>query len=589
MEWLKNLWNGFIAILMFLYLILVLTIGKVVGLKHLHNGYWSWLRTVIFRNGPIWVKICQWISNRPDICNPIISDQLSSLREHCPEHSWKTSANIFKEDTRQDILRFFTSIEKKPFASGSIGQVYRATLSQTVTNDKGVKEEQEIPVVVKIQHPDLDIKMKWFFVFVKWWNNIVTFLGLKKYVVPISVEDMEKHLLSQLDYKQEATNMKYAHKNFENNPHVVIPEVYYDSFRVLVTREESGVHYKEFKKKYPTKYRELSFVDNIIKMSIMQMTLINDMTHADLHDGNWSMRILDTDKEKPPNYQEGYPQVVIYDWGLVTSTGNKQMNRDFIHQLRIGDFNEILNLVEKYISIVGHWKIDKFKSFRDIALEKFKEEKSKKDQLRLKDKINIILTVIRTYNFTLKSSLVSLMTTILLLQEQMITKREVNHGDEESDYVSSVSIQLAFCRGLGLFREYANYLEEINKKIKLKGTDLFGEGSLYLKQYNIGCDDVSDVDSWDLDDESVSVSDQNDNENDQKPEQTDRDDSTNIDDTTDNHESMIQKDNDGTLVIDNSVYTQTLSGDMMEEIRQELLQHFPYQSQSTDNNTMEEN
>ena len=158
------------TIFMFLYLVCVFAIGKLVGIKYLHKGYWSWLRSVICQNGPIWVKICQWISNRPDVCNPKISEELSSLRRTLSNPaSWDTTLKIFKEDARRDITQYFKTIEKKPFASGSIGQVYRGVIVEKtdISGTDGGVIETEIPVVMKIQHPGLDVKVKWFFVFVK--------------------------------------------------------------------------------------------------------------------------------------------------------------------------------------------------------------------------------------------------------------------------------------------------------------------------------------------------------------------------------------------------------------------------------------
>ena len=118
----------------------------------------------------------------------------------------------------------------------------------------------------------------------------------------------------------------------------------------------------------------------------------------------------------------------------------------------------------------------------------------------MRDKLEIILDVVRTYNFTLQQpSLISLMTTLQLLQEQMINQREVNKGDEETDYIASISIQLAFCRGSKLFTGYSKYLEEINDQISNNDKPTqFAEGELYLKKYTLGEDDVSDVETGTL-------------------------------------------------------------------------------------------
>jgi len=610
MDWLKSLWWGVYSIVMFLYLILVFLIGKIVGLKHLHKGYWSWLRTVICQNGPIWVKIAQWISNRPDLCSPRIAEELSSLREHCPVHNWTTTQKIFKEDTRSDFGLFFDSIEKKPFASGSIGQVYRAVLntgnphlvnpfSEKKTT---LKEEfgEKVDVVIKIQHPDIHIKMKWFFRFANWWNGLFKLLSIKKFQLPISTDEMETHLMSQLNYKKEAENMTTARANFQDNPHVIIPEVFYSSPRVLVTKDETGMHYLEFKKKYPEKTRELSFVDNILTLSVMQMSLVDDLTHADLHDGNWAVRELKSFDH--PKYREGYPQIIIYDWGLVTHTGDVEMNRDGFHQLRIGDFDKILDLLEKNLGRVSHLDLSSFKKVRIEANKLFNIEIQKKNCLILREKFNIILLLIRKYNFTLQSSIVSLITTLLLLQDQMVTRRKITPGEEIIDYMIGISNQLSFCKATGLFTKYCEYLEVQNKQFEDVPVDkLFLESDLYLNQYKLG-DEISDVDSWSQSledsismsrDDSLekSISDQG------MTEETPRVGGGVTDGETsrfeagmeDRDSTVVSNDESGqsqNIIIENSVYQQNITEDMMKEIKQELLDHYPvHQDDVTNSNS----
>ena len=78
----------------------------------------------------------------------------------------------------------------------------------------------------------------------------------------------------------------------------------------------------------------------------------------------------------------------------------------------------------------------------------------------------------------------------------MVNKRNVNKGEEDLDYLASISIQLAFCRGTNLFQEYGKYLVSVNESLRSIGENkLFIEGDLFLKKYEIGREDVSDIDS----------------------------------------------------------------------------------------------
>ena len=136
----------------------------------------------------------------------------------------------------------------------------------------------------------------------------------------------------------------------------------------------------------------------------------------------------------------------------------------------------------------------------------FNIEIQKKNCLILREKFNIILLLIRKYNFTLQSSIVSLITTLLLLQDQMVTRRKITPGEEIIDYMIGISNQLSFCKATGLFTKYCEYLEVQNKQFEDVPVDkLFLESDLYLNQYKLG-DEISDVDSWSQSLDSISMS-----------------------------------------------------------------------------------
>ena len=106
-----------------------------------------WYRLLAFsmgRSGAAFIKWAQWASVRPDIFAQPLCDVLSNLQSGAPIHSWRyTRQQLAAALGGCAIEDYFDNIERQAFASGSIAQVYRATV-------KGRK------VAVKVRHPGVE-------------------------------------------------------------------------------------------------------------------------------------------------------------------------------------------------------------------------------------------------------------------------------------------------------------------------------------------------------------------------------------------------------------------------------------------------
>ena len=129
---------------------------------------------------------------------------------------------IIKQELGKEPSKLFREFDLTPFASASLGQVHKAT---TYNNET---------LALKIQYPGIgktiqsDIKL------------IKRLIGYKKNIQRV-INEVEKRLHEEIDYKQEMQNTIWAYNNLQNS-NTVIPKVYkeYSTKHILATSYIQG-------------------------------------------------------------------------------------------------------------------------------------------------------------------------------------------------------------------------------------------------------------------------------------------------------------------------------------------------------------
>jgi len=98
--------------------------------------------------GPVYVKLGQLLSTRPDLLSDDYISALSRLQADVPPVAWKEVKPYLRRELGQPIDQCFAHFHSKPIAAGSVGQVYGATLPQ------GLK------VAVKVLRPGIEAQVK---------------------------------------------------------------------------------------------------------------------------------------------------------------------------------------------------------------------------------------------------------------------------------------------------------------------------------------------------------------------------------------------------------------------------------------------
>ena len=228
--------------------------------------------------GPIFIKFGQLLSTRPDVVPSEIAGSLKILQDDLPHFPEKLAIEIIEKELGSEINLIFNNFDLEPLAAASIAQVYSAEL----------KEEKK-EVVVKVVRPGIkkiilrDISlMKRIAKFAEKRSEDARRLQLLKLVT-----EYETVILSELNMRIEASNIKQTRRNFEGNELLYVPDVYLDycSENLLVMEKVHGIPVDRV-----NTFKDLGVDLKLIAERgveiFLKQVFIDNFFHADMHPGN---------------------------------------------------------------------------------------------------------------------------------------------------------------------------------------------------------------------------------------------------------------------------------------------------------------
>jgi ubiquinone biosynthesis protein len=184
--------------------------------------------------GPTFIKLGQLMSTRPDILPPEVLSELRALQDDVPPFDTSEAMEIVAQEFGRPVEECFASIEATPFASGSIGQVYRA------------RGKDGTELVVKVRRPGIDEIIKLDMQLLEWLASSLENLmpELRAYRPTMFVAELEQVLTRELDYINEASTTSRFVPAFEADPGIRIPRVHWEltGARVLTLEALPGTN-----------------------------------------------------------------------------------------------------------------------------------------------------------------------------------------------------------------------------------------------------------------------------------------------------------------------------------------------------------
>jgi predicted unusual protein kinase regulating ubiquinone biosynthesis (AarF/ABC1/UbiB family) len=262
----------------------------------------KWFRKALDGAGPTYVKIGQFISNRPDIFGKEFSKDLAPLRDNVTPVSF--------DQFRSKIPEGITNVDETPIASASIAQVHRGKLKNR-------------DIVLKFKRPGIEAQIKEDLDLIR---NGVSLLSLVpnfgiEFMSPW-LKEFEQGLLAELDFKKEIRSIALFRDMYRDRDDVKIPRPYSKLSNedvIVMDYTPSETIKKPFR------------ADRLINMFLEQL-LYEGVIHGDLHTGNLGICAKTN-------------SLVMYDFGNVIriSPTYKSAIRDFVYGVQTSNVDAVID------------------------------------------------------------------------------------------------------------------------------------------------------------------------------------------------------------------------------------------------------
>lgn len=307
------------------------------------------LAAALIELGPVYIKLGQLVSTRPDIVPPEIAMALSCLQDRVPPFSTSKAMHIIEAGLGRPLKTIFSDIETTPLASASIAQVHAARL---VTGEA---------VVIKVVRPDILASIEETLHFL---DSVAGRLearsnNMRRLRLRQIVQDYDRTINAELDLAQEARNTAALRSNFAHSRLLYVPRVHHAlcSRHVMVMERITGIPISAIDQMDAAGVDKALLANRGVE-TFFQQVFVDNFFHADMHPGNV---FVDISKPEDPRY-------IALDCAIIGSlTANDQeylarnlvafFNRDYegVAQLHIEsgwvpastDMKEFANVIEE--------------------------------------------------------------------------------------------------------------------------------------------------------------------------------------------------------------------------------------------------
>ena len=252
--------------------------------------------------GATYIKLGQLLSTRPDILPPAFTDELARLQDRVEPVPLKGVRQVLEQELSRKVDDVFERFDKKPVASASIAQVYRARLKPGVAALEGEVAVKVVkPGVAELVASDMEIL-----------NEVADRLSrstlARRYDFEGLSSQLDQTIKAELDLRQEASNARRIRESMAEFPRLRIPEVADELTRerVLVMEYVDGTKLSDIEGARP------ELADELWRAYLKQI-LVDGAFQCDPHPGNFLI--------------DGEGRLAVLDYGMIAFVSRENQLR----------------------------------------------------------------------------------------------------------------------------------------------------------------------------------------------------------------------------------------------------------------------
>ncbi|AHJ27521.1 AarF/ABC1/UbiB kinase family protein [Nodularia spumigena CS-584] len=244
------------------------------------------LKNILVDLGPVYVKLGQLLSTRPDLLNAAYIEELSTLQDEVPPVPWSEVEVFIRKQLKRPLEETFSVLNPVPVAAGSIAQTHRATLV----------DGRE--VALKVQRPGIDLTVAQDIALIQGIADLVarTDFG-QTYEIKSVAEEFTKALEDELDFTLEAGFTDELRGNLSRSrwfdpTQLVVAEIFWDltTQKLMVMEWLDGVPLLSANlvsiENGKTAHTQRQEITTLLFRAFFQQLYIDGFFHADPHPGN---------------------------------------------------------------------------------------------------------------------------------------------------------------------------------------------------------------------------------------------------------------------------------------------------------------
>ena len=247
------------------------------------------LRLALQDLGPIFVKLGQTLSTRPDLLSPDLLEELSKLQDRVPPFPGLEARRIIETALGEPLENHFANFDETALASASVAQVHTATLHSGEN------------VIIKVLRPGVEKAVAADIALMYQLARLASCTGEGRRLRPVEVvREFENTMANELDLMFEAANASQLRANFTDSPLLYVPEIHWRYCRKnILTMERIYATNIADQEAIHTAHTNMKVLAERGVEIFFTQVFRDSFFHADMHPGNI---FVYTDQPETPRY-----------------------------------------------------------------------------------------------------------------------------------------------------------------------------------------------------------------------------------------------------------------------------------------------